>query len=192
MSLAFLPPKVPIDKIETRNVLKLLTEARAALAELKGAASTIPNEQILIDTLSLQEAKDSSAIENIVTTHDELYRSEIDKEEFASASAKEVHRYAEALKYGFDLIRKNKVLTTNGILKIQEIIEGNSAGIRKVPGTVLKNDLTGEIVYTPPQDFQTIQELLGNLEKFINNDLEYDADPLVRMAIIHSTNCVSE
>ncbi|PWL30656.1 Fic family protein [uncultured Roseivirga sp.] len=185
MNLAFLPPNVPLERIETRKVLKLLTEARASLAELKGAASTIPNEQILIDTLSLQEAKDSSAIENIVTTHDELYRSEVDKEDFASASAKEVHRYAEALKYGFDTIRRDRILTTNSILKIQEIIEGNSAGVRKVPGTVLKNDLTGEVVYTPPQDFQTIQELLSNLEKFINNDLAYDADPLVRMAIIH-------
>lgn len=148
MNLPFLPPNVPLERIETRKVLKLLTEARASLAELKGAASTIPNEQILIDTLSLQEAKDSSAIENIVTTHDELYRSEVDKEDFASASAKEVHRYAEALKYGFDTIRRDRILTTNSILKIQEIIEGNSAGVRKVPGTVLKNDLTGKL-YTP-------------------------------------------
>lgn len=185
MKLTLLPPDVAIERIETRKVLKQLAEARAALAELKGAASTIPNEQILIDTLSLQEAKDSSAIENIVTTHDELYRSEADNHSFASASAKEVHRYAEALKYGFGLIREKGILTINGILKIQEIIEANTAGIRKVPGTVLKNDLTGEIVYTPPQEYQDILELMSNLEKFINNDINYELDPLVKMAIIH-------
>jgi Fic family protein len=185
MKLTLLPPDVAIERIETRKVLKQLAEARAALAEMKGAASTIPNEQILIDTLSLQEAKDSSAIENIVTTHDELYRSEADNHSFASASAKEVHRYAEALKYGFGLIREKGILTINGILKIQEIIEANTAGIRKVPGTVLKNDLTGEIVYTPPQEYQDILELMSNLEKFINNDIDYELDPLVKMAIIH-------
>jgi len=185
MKISLLPPAIAIEKIETRNVLKALTGARAALAELKGAASTIPNEQILIETLSLQEAKDSSAIENIVTTHDELYRSGVGANNFESASAKEVHNYSSALKYGFKEVIEKGFLNVNGILKIQEIIEGNNAGIRKVPGTVLKNDLTGDIVYTPPQDYDTIMKLMQNLEAFINNQLEYDVDPLIKMAIIH-------
>jgi len=180
-----LPPKVPIETIETRAVLKKLTTTRAALAELKGVAATIPNEQILVDTLSLQEAKDSSAIENIVTTHDELYRSDYREKKYSTPAAKEVHLYAEGLKIGFDSIRQNEPITIKLILKIQEIIEGNKAGLRKLPGTVLKNEQTGDVIYTPPQDYDTIIRLLSNLEKFINDSKEYPVDPLIKMALIH-------
>ncbi len=180
-----LPPPFPIEEIETRRVLKKLAQTRAALAELKGIAGTIPNERILIDTLSLQEAKDSSEIENIVTTHDEVYGSQSADAAFPSPAAKEVHRYAEALKVGFEHVRKNGFIHLKLILQIQELIEGNNAGIRRQPGTKLINDLTGETVYTPPQDHATILELMGNLESFINDHLEYGADPLVKMAIVH-------
>ncbi|MEQ9425485.1 MAG: Fic family protein [Cyclobacteriaceae bacterium] len=180
-----LPPLQSIEQIETRKVLKKLTSTHAALAELKGVAGTIPNERILIDTLALQEAKDSSEIENIITTHDELYRSTINFKEFPSAQAKEVHRYSEALKIGFDDVKNSGIISLKLILKIQEIIEGNNAGVRKLPGTVLKNDLTGEVVYTPPQDYDTILDLLGNFEKIINDQLHFDVDPLVKMAIFH-------
>lgn len=177
-----LPPE---GSIETMKILRKLNEAHRFLAELKGVAASIPNERILIDTLSLQEAKDSSAIENIITTHDEIYQSDYTLKSFTSAAAKEVHRYAEALKLGFNEVKSKPIITINLILKMQEVIESNNAGFRKVPGTVLKNEQTGEIVYTPPQHPSEIKELMFNLEKFINDDELYEADPLTKMAIIH-------
>lgn len=180
-----LPKGLSIEAIETKTILKKLTTARAALAELKGVAGTIPNERILIDTLALQEAKDSSEIESIITTHDELYRSDTGEESFVSASAKEVYRYAEALKLGFDHVRKNSFIHLKLILSIQERIEGNNAGFRKQPGTKLVNDLTKETIYTPPQDHQAILAFMTNLEKFMNGEVEFDTDPLIRMAIVH-------
>ncbi len=180
-----LPPTQKPEVLETRKVLKKLASARAALAELKGVAGTIPNEQILIDTLSLQEAKDSSAIENIVTTQDELYQSDYEQRAFANPAAKEVHRYAAALKKGFSEVKQHRVIRIGLLNQVQVTIEGNDAGIRRVPGTVLKNDLTGEVVYTPPQDYDQIMELLGNLEAFLNDTLSYDVDPLTKMAVIH-------
>lgn len=183
--LLVLPPSIEPHKLETRTVLKKLTTTRAALAELKGISSSIPNQQILIDTLSLQEAKDSSAIENIVTTQDEIYQSNFGLRTFSSAAAKEVHHYAEALKTGFRKVKQKGIININMILSAQQIIEQNNAGIRSLPGTVLKNDLTGELVYTPPQEYDTILELLSNLENFINESIMYDVDPLVKMAIIH-------
>ena len=180
-----LPPKTSLDTIESKKVLRKLATARAALAELKGVAGTIPNEQILIDTLSLQEAKDSSAIENIVTTQDELYQSDFDQQTFENPASKEVHHYAAALKTGFNEVAKDGIIRIGLLNRVQAAIELNNAGIRRVPGTVLKNDLTGEVIYTPPQDYNEIQSLLDNLEAFINDAIEYEADPLVKMAIIH-------
>lgn len=93
--------ELPLSKdVESKKVLKSLPAAHAALAELKGVASTIPNQGILINTLGLQEAKDSSAIENIITTHDDLYKSELNLEKFKSLDAKEVQNYIKALKKG--------------------------------------------------------------------------------------------
>lgn len=177
-----LPPE---GSVETIKILRKLNEAHRYLAELKGVAASIPNERILIDTLSLQEAKDSSAIENIITTHDEIYRSDYDQSSFTSPAAKEVHRYAEALKLGFAEVKAKPFITLNLILQMQEVIESNKAGFRKVPGTVLKNEQTGEVVYTPPQHPDEIKSLMSDLEKFINNDELYEADPLTKMAIIH-------
>lgn len=178
--------KLPINQdIETKKVLKKLSSAHRALAELKGIVSSIPNENILINTLGLQEAKDSSAIENIITTHDDLYKAELKLDGLKSLDAKEVQNYIAALKKGFQLISKHKMITNNNIIKIQSVLEKNSAGFRKLPGTALKNVTTGEIIYKPPQDYQTIQELMTNLEHFINDDTLSDFDPLVKMAIIH-------
>jgi Fic family protein len=177
-----LPPR---HDVETKRVLKQLPVAHAALAELKGIAQSIPNQQILINTLGLQEAKDSSAIENIITTHDELYKTELYLPNAGSLQAKEVQNYILALKRGFALISDRQMLTNNMILEIQEIIEENKAGFRKLPGTALKNSITGATVYMPPQDFDTIQRLMSNLEKFINDAEFCDFDPLVKMAIIH-------
>ncbi|MBF0383804.1 MAG: Fic family protein [Magnetococcales bacterium] len=179
-------PFLPFEKeIETRAVLKKLAQAHRALAELKGVATGMPNQNILISTLSLQEAKDSSAIENIITTHDDLYRSDSAAKEFLTIAAKEVHNYAEALRNGFEQVKQTGLLTLNDILVIHETVEENDAGFRKLPGTELKNEQTGEVIYTPPQHPDEINTLLANLEHFINNDEGCDWDPLTRMAVIH-------
>lgn len=151
--ITLLPPD---QDIETKAVLKKAAAAHRRLAELKGKAASIPNESILINTLALQEAKDSSAIENIITTHDELYKAQLFEELVSNASAKEVSNYAEALKSGFELVRRDKIITTNHILKLQRILEQNDAGFRKVPGTALVNQATGENVYIPPQEYDEI------------------------------------
>ena len=174
-----------IQEVETRKILRKAALAHKALAELKGVIGSIPNENILLETLTLREAKESSAIENIISTFDEVYQSNLFSDQFASAAAKEVHLYARALIKGFGLVKEKGLLTNNHILHIQKLVEQNSAGFRKLPGTKLLNDKTGEIIYTPPQDHETIVNLMKNLEAFINDDTLMDADPLVKMAIIH-------
>lgn len=184
--MSWKPTDLPYNvEYETKPVLKKLVRAHRALAELKGVALTIPRQEILINTLTLQEAKDSSEVENIVTTHDELFKSSLGLDKLVSPATKEVQNYVSALKRGYNLVIKNKVLTTNNIIEIQEELEKNNAGLRKVSGTSLKNQQTGEIVYEPPQDHNQIRELMANLEIFMNNDALTDLDPIVKMAIIH-------
>lgn len=180
-----LPELPPNAEIETKNVLRELARAHRYLAELKGISQTIPNQSILINTLPLLEAKDSSAIENIITTNDELYKDSLFGHFFENASAKEVRSYLEAIKTGFERIKIKRYLSINQILEIQECIEHNNAGLRKLPGTELKNSNTGEIIYTPPQNHDDVVRLMSNLEKYINNDDMHRVDPLVKMAIIH-------
>lgn len=183
---SYIIPRLPFETdIETKPVLKKLAKAHKALAELKGVVTTIPNESILISTLSLQEAKDSSTIENIVTTHDDLFKSDVSMRQFASVAAKEVHTYAAALREGFEQVRRTELLTNNDILKIQSRIKENNAGFRKMPGTGLLNESTGETVYMPPQHPDEIVELMNNLEQFINNNELCEWDDLVKMAVIH-------
>lgn len=182
MPFAPLPPE---SNLETTAVLRKTALAHRYLAELKGLATTIPNESILINTLALQEAKDSSAVENIITTHDELFKAELFGSFATNPATKEVQHYAAALKKGFSLVKQHNLLTIKHILSIQEELEQNQAGLRKLPGTALVNQQTGQIVYTPPQDAREIQSLMENLERFINEPEWYDADPLVKMAIIH-------
>lgn len=164
-------------------ILKILNLASRALAELKGETKTIPNSQILINTLSLQESKESSEIENIVTTQDDLFKAQID-DSIKNIAAKEVKQYAEDLFQGYKLILENDLLASNHILEIQQVLELNKSGFRRVMGTALKNSL-GEIVYTPPQNPQDIIELMSNLDKYINLPELHDVDPLIKMAIIH-------
>ncbi len=171
-------------RFETAPILKKLALASRRLAELKGAAGTIPRQSILINTLSIQEAKDSSEIENIVTTHDELFQEDLSPGSTLSPAAKEVLRYRETLWKGFDSVRQSGLLTVNHILEIQAALEHNNAGLRNVPGTVLK-DGAGQTVYTPPQDAQAIASLMADLERFINDSAAFDADPLIKMALIH-------
>jgi Fic family protein len=171
-------------RFETPDILKRLAAASRQLAELKGVASSIPNQGILINSLGLQEAKDSSAIENIVTTHDELFRNAVFPAVAASAAAKEVARYGRALHIGWQAVTETNLLTNNTILRVQKELEQNDAGFRRLPGTSLKTD-AGVVVYTPPQDHAEIVALMSDVERFINDDDLFRADPLVKMALIH-------
>jgi Fic family protein len=180
-TLPLLPP--PCD-LETVRVLKHLATASRALAELKGYADTLPNKNILINAVLINEAKDSSAIENIITTHDEIYQKMV-KSNYDSPAAKEIMRYRTAVWRGFELVKDKQLLTTNMIIQIQSLIEENIAGIRKLPGTVLKNDATGEVIYAPPVGENVLLDYMINLENYINNHGIHPIDPLIKLAIIH-------
>ena len=181
-------PNLPIAselELETPAVLRALAGAHRKLAELKGAAKTIPNESILISTLGLQEAKDSSAIESIITTHDELYQTEGNEPSRQSLQAKEVRNYAAALWDGLSEVRASGLIRLSTVLRVQERIEKNNAGLRSQAGTTLKNQLTGETVYTPPQRKKEIEAALQNLLNFINDRDISALDPLVKLAVLH-------
>ena len=180
-------PSLPLPyDLETKEVLKQLNRANRKLAELKGVAQTIPNERILISSLTLQEAKDSSEVENIVTTQDDLYRAGLDpSHQFINAATKEVLFYREAINEGFRMVRNKDILTLNDIKHVQEILEQNTAGFRATPGTQLKRENDGAVIYTPPQDGIAIVQYMTNLEQFINDDQLSQLDPLIKMAIIH-------
>lgn len=185
MSEFVLLPLPPTVELETKAVLRKLSRAHRYLAELKGIAETIPNETILISTLTLQEAKYSSEIENIITTHDDLYKSSLFEDMLRNPATKEVRNYALALRKGFRKIQETGLINVNLIISLYQVLEQNDGGIRHLPGTTLKNDRTGAVIYTPPQDYQSVVALMSNLEQFINEDSLLDADPLVKMAVIH-------
>lgn len=172
------------ERFDRPDILKQLNAASRSLAELKGVAGSMPNQGILISTLGLQEAKDSSEIENIITTQDELFRELAFPDAAASAATKEVARYRQALRVGYEAVKSSGLLTNNHILTIQAALERNFAGFRKLPGTALKSN-DGRVVYTPPQDAEAILALMADLERFINDDSLFDADPLLKMALIH-------
>jgi Fic family protein len=180
-------PLLPLDvDLETKPVLRRLNLANRKLAELKGVAQTIPNESILINMLVLQEAKDSSEIEGIVTTHDKLFCANIELKDFTmDVSTKEAINYSKALNQGFQLIRKDRLLTIDRIKDVQHIVlQGNNTGFRSIVGTTLeRND--GTTSYVPPQNRQEIELYMDNLEKFINDENLSDIDPLIKMAVIH-------
>ena len=176
-----LPPKA---ELETVPVLKAVTAASRALAELKGRTGTLPNPAILINTIALQEAKASSEIENLFTTNDELYRGLSLDDLAVSPHAKEVLFYNDALWHGAKSLAARPVFTTNLFIEIVETIKGTNIGIRSQTGTKIANDSTSEVVYTPPEGEKVIREKLANLEAFCN-DAEDDLDPLVKMAVLH-------
>jgi Fic family protein len=167
--------------LETRALWQALTEAHRYLAELKGLTESLPNGELLVDTLSIQEAKDSSEIENIITTHDELYAS--NESSAGSGAAKEVQHYVTALRVGTAIVKQEGLIRLSTILAVQEEIEQNRAGLRKLPGTALKNQATGQVIYEPPQNPEEIARLMDELITFIHGD--DDLDPLLRMAIAH-------
>lgn len=177
-----LPLLPPAGEIETRAVLKRCVTARAALAELKRAGKLIPDENVLISTIPLLEAKDSSEIENIVTTNDALFREASLTEENGDPAAKEALRYRAALYEGMAAI-KARPLTTRTVVEICRTIKGVALDIRATPGTTLTNTFTGEVIYTPPEGADHLRALLANWERFVNE--AHDLDPLVKMAVQH-------
>lgn len=174
-------PLPEFSRLDSGAIWQGLLAAHRDLAELKGLCASLPNPSILLETLSIQEAKDSSEIENIITTHDELYASQVDPP--IGVAAKEVQHYLSALKVGYAEVKRSGLIRLETILAVQAEIEQNSAGLRKVPGTVLRNEVTGETVFEPPQDGAEVASLMANLIDFIHADDELD--PLLRMAIVH-------
>ncbi len=169
--------------LKTPRILEALNEASRSLAELKGFANSIPNQYILINAITINEAKDSSEIENIVTTHDSIYKA-LTESGYKDESAKEVVDYRSAIWRGYEIIKKKEFISTNILVELQGMIEHNNAGIRKTTGTKLINSKTNEVIYTPPQEETEIRDLLKNLEDYIN-EKDNEIDPLVKMALIH-------
>jgi Fic family protein len=170
--------------VETSAVLKQLNKSSRALANLKGYSSTIPNKDMLINLMALSEAKASSEIEQIVTTHDSLYKA-IPNDDNADPQTKEVLSYRRAMLTGYKSVQSKGIISINDLIAVQETIEQNRGGIRKVGGTQIQNAITKETVWTPPQTEQEIRDHLHNLEQFINDERLSDLDPLVKMAFIH-------
>ncbi|MFH0992512.1 MAG: Fic/DOC family N-terminal domain-containing protein [bacterium] len=178
--LPSLPPK---NEIETNAVLKKAISAGRSLAELKGLGETIPNQSMLVNTVVLQEAQASSEIENIITTHDALFRAITADTTNIDPTTKEVLRYREALWTGFNTLKKKPLLTTNLFVSLVQTIKENSAGIRNLPGTAVGDKHTGKVIYTPPEGEALIRQKLKDMEIFIHSENQFD--PLVKLALIH-------
>ena len=176
-----LPPLPPAAEVETAAVLKKAITASRALAELKGMAERMPNQAMLIDSLVLQEARASSEIENILTTNDELFKAASDEALPASAEAKEVLRYRQALNHGFRQI-KERPLATGLFIEIAQLIKETDFSVRRAPGTRIANS-RGESIYTPPEGEAVIRDKLRDLENFMHADDGLDV--LVKMALVH-------
>lgn len=184
--IQYIIPSLPLaNDVKTKAVMKQTTLASRKLGELNGIVEKIPNPEILIRTLSLQEAMDSSSIESIITTHDEIYKAELGANKYTTMAAKEVGTYADALMDVFKVVKQHNLITEGMIKEIYRHIKHNDAGYTTTPGKRLINERTQESVYTPPQTIEEITSYMRNLEQFINDDSLSDLDPLVKMAIIH-------
>ncbi|MBD3316494.1 MAG: Fic family protein [Chitinivibrionales bacterium] len=181
-----LPPLPPNVDIESKPILRKALGARAALAELKGIAETIPQPEVLINTILLQEAKDSSEIENIITTNDSLYKAAVLKnDDRIDSQTKEVIRYRRALWTGFQHLQERGFINTNTAVELFQILKDTTAEVRKTPGTTLQNAATGEVMYTPPEGESLLREKLDNLWWFTNDPANAHMDPLIRLAVMH-------
>ena len=176
-----LPPLPPAADLESKAVLKQCITARTALAELKGAAELLPNQGMLINTLPLLEARASSEIENIVTTTDRLFRFRNFGAD-ADPATKEALRYGQALLEGYRSLADHP-LSTRTAEEVCSRIKGMEMRVRRIPGTALANDRTGEVIYTPPVGEDLLRGLLANWENFLHRQTELD--PLIRMAVGH-------
>ncbi|MCF8409405.1 MAG: Fic family protein [Crocinitomicaceae bacterium] len=180
-----LPDLPPKNNLETTAIFKATIRANKLLAELKGYCQTLPYPHLLLNTIVLQESKESNAIENIVTTQDELYKATLMGDAIKNQAAKEVLQYREAIYWGIEELQKNNLITTNLLVGLMQRLRGSSEGIRKNTGTKLGNPSNNQIVYTPPEGEQIIREKLSKLEVFINDNEFSDLDPLIKMALIH-------
>ncbi|MDR0776083.1 MAG: Fic family protein [Azonexus sp.] len=181
-------PKLPPPGVDFQapELLKALVSAHRHLAELKGCAASIPNQAILINTLVLQEAKASSEVESYVTTQDELFRADLHIAEWVSSAAKEVARYREGLTHGFERMRQQQGILSNGtLIALFQLLKNSNETFRTSGGTVLKNERTGATVFVPPQDGTQVQTHMQALERFINDDAACELDPIIKMALIH-------
>lgn len=176
--------KLPFDyNYNDVEILKALNRANHKLGELNGAISLLPNSFVIFNAITLGEAKESSEIENIVTTFDELFKEmTLSRNDTAS---KEVLNYRQAVLSGYNLLKENGFISANQLINIHRIIEPSAGDVRKIPGTVIKNTKTGEVIHTPPQSKDEIEECMSNLEKYINYPELEDVDPILKMAIIH-------
>jgi Fic family protein len=177
-----LPPK---NNLETTAIFKAVIKANKLLAELKGYCQTLPNPQMLLNTIVLQESKESNAIENIVTTQDELYKATLMGDGVKNQAAKEVLQYREAIYWGIQELQKNNLITTNLLVGLMQRLRSSSENIRKNTGTKLANPTNNQVVYTPPEGENVIREKLSQLEIFINDNEFSDLDPLIKMALVH-------
>lgn len=180
-----LPDLPPVTDLETPEIFRATIRANKLLAELKGYCQTLPNPQLLLNTIVLQESKESSAIENIVTTQDELYKATLMVDGIKNHAAKEVLQYRQAIYWGIDELKKNNIITTNLMVGLMQKLRNSSDNIRKHTGTKLANPSNNHIVYTPPEGEGIIRTKLAKLEIFINDNEFSDLDPLVKMALIH-------
>ena len=178
--LPFLPPS---QDIETPAILKACTKAARELAKLDGASEKLPDPRILLVTLPLQEARNSSAIENIITTSNNLFQAIELGDVQADPNTKEVLRYRRAMELGNELLQEKNLLTTSLLENVCTTLKGADMHVRRVSGTKLENASTKKVIYMPPEGETLLRDLLGNLEKFIHEDNQID--PLVKMAIIH-------
>lgn len=169
--------------LKTPEIFEALNETSRSLAELKGFANSIPNQHILIKTITINEAKCNSEIENIVTTHDSIYKVLVESG-YKVKSAKEVVDYISAIWRGYEMIKEKGFISTNVLVELQGMIEHNKAGVRKNPGTKLVNSKTGKVIYTLPQEEKEIRDLLKNLEDYMNEN-DYEVDSLIKMTLIH-------
>jgi len=180
-----LPDLPPAVDLETPEIFKASIRANKLLAELKGFCQTLPNPELLLNTIVLQESKESSAIENIVTTQDELYKATLMGDKVKNQAAKEVLQYREAMYYGLEELKNKEIITTNLLVGIMQKLRNSNEGIRRNTGTKLSNPVTGQVVYTPPEGEELIRAKLFKLEKFINDPEFCELDPLIKMALLH-------
>lgn len=182
-TLPDLPPRV---NLETPEIFRATIRANKLLAELKGFCQTLPYPELLLNTVVLQESKESSAIENIVTTQDELYKATLMLEGvIKNQAAKEVLQYREAIYWGLERLREKPLITTNLLVGIMQKLRWSTENIRNHAGTKLANPTNGQTVYTPPEGEEVIRTKLAALERFINDVEISNLDTLIKMALIH-------
>ncbi|MEN9912468.1 MAG: hypothetical protein RI956_912 [Pseudomonadota bacterium] len=188
LQTSYLIPNLPPVglNIQSPDLVSALVAAHRSLAELKGCASSIPNQAILVNTLVLQEAKASSEVESYVTTQDELFQADLQIAQWVSPAAKEVSRYREALNDGFSRMKiQQGIISNSTLIAMFQRLKNSSEAFRTNAGTVIKNEKTAAIVFVPPQDAASVQKNMDALEQFINNETACDWDPLIKMALIH-------